>query len=167
MASKNVQKISTSPATLSQLSGLYDQSMKTPDQLTPEEDPAWDLLENASQQTADPMFARNIMRNIRLEAAETKQAWWKSILAPRPALATLAAAACVAVAVISFNNNESPAPANEVADTATPTKVEEPTSNQLTASYEASAELDEIIDPLMLVTYTDESDPTSLEELGL
>jgi len=140
--------------------------MKTPENSSPEEDPSWDLLQHASKQTADPMFAKNIMRSIRLEDAE-QSPWWKSLLTPRLSIAALTAISCIAILAITLNPTTKQS--NPIADstTPTPTQTEQPAIDDVAISYDTPETLDEIIDPLMLISYVDESDAYSLDELGL
>ena len=62
-----------------------------------EDDPVWNLLDKAPPAHAGPLFARNVLREIRL-AAHQPAPWWKRLLAPVP-LTTGALAASAAFAV--------------------------------------------------------------------
>jgi hypothetical protein len=65
-------------------------------------DPVWDLLAQSPPPKAGPMFARNVVRAVRIEAKSTPPGWWarsRAAIMRRPAihLAPLAAAAALAV----------------------------------------------------------------------
>ena len=63
-----------------------------------ENDPVWDLVEQAQAPEANPLFVRNVMREVRL-SSETHRPWWKPLLAPRPILAGSLAAIAVAILI--------------------------------------------------------------------
>ena len=62
-------------------------------------DKVWELLDNASQQEASPLFSRNVMRAVRLEEAASSTPWWK-MLTNMKALVSVGAVAACAIAVI-------------------------------------------------------------------
>jgi len=73
-------------------------------------DKVWELLDNASQQEASPLFSRNVMRAVRLEEAESSTPWWK-MFTNMKALVSVGAVAACAIAVVSVYsgiNNEIP-----------------------------------------------------------
>lgn len=62
-------------------------------------DPVWNLVDQASTAKASPLFARNVMREIRL-GASAPASWWQRLLTPVPLTAgALAAAAAFAILV--------------------------------------------------------------------
>ena len=63
-----------------------------------ENDPVWDLVDQAQAPEANPLFVRNIMREVRL-SSETRRPWWKPLLAPRPILVGSLAAMAVALLI--------------------------------------------------------------------
>ena len=88
---------------------------QTPEQLTEhqltelESDAVWSLLEDAEKGStveASPMFARNVMREIRVNHGETQSSFWQRLMASKVApkftkvTLCLSAAAC-AVLIIS------------------------------------------------------------------
>jgi hypothetical protein len=126
---------------------------------TPENDPAWDLLDKASKQEASPMFSRNVLRAIRLEEQEATP-WWKRSLTPAPIVGTLAtAAACVAL--IISTPSTAPETAPSVA-THQPTTAEN--FAELAEVYFSNDELDSVISPISLIAT---SDSESFNDLDL
>lgn len=91
--------------------------MSANDHNSRDEDPVWDLLDQVPPAQAGPMFARNVMREIRL-AGRSPAPWWKRLLAPVPlAAGAVTVAAVFAVIVASgghapavSDNPDSPAP---------------------------------------------------------
>lgn len=76
-------------------------------------DKVWELLDNASQQEASPLFSRNVMRAVRLEEAASSTPWWK-MLTNMKALVSVGAVAACAIAVISvYSGNNTGIPTNE------------------------------------------------------
>jgi len=73
-----------------------------------ENDAVWNLLDNAEQASpveASPMFARNIMREIRLDSSKDKPAAnHQGIISPAFTKAALALAAAFAIAAIIITN---------------------------------------------------------------
>ena len=65
-------------------------------------DPVWDLLDKAPAPKAGPMFARNVMREIRV-AEEVATPWWKRLLAPVPLTAGAVAAAAAFAIIVAVN----------------------------------------------------------------
>ncbi|MFC4993145.1 hypothetical protein [Rubritalea tangerina] len=123
-----------------------------------DKEPVWDLLDNASTQKADPMFAKNVMRSIRLEETPATP-WWKKCLSPAPVVGTLAtAAACVALILTQQSSTPEKSPETLVA-TSTEDSFEE-----VTASYSASEDFDDIISPISLIA---SNDTNSLSEIDL
>jgi hypothetical protein len=69
-----------------------------------DQDPVWDLVDRAQPLEANPLFSRNVMREIRL-AEDSAIPWWKRLLASKPLVASsLAAVAAVAI-LVSVNTN--------------------------------------------------------------
>ncbi len=84
-----------------------------------ENDTIWTLLENAEKTSpveASPMFARNVMREIRLSTAEVTatQSFWQRIFAPKINKAVFAVGATAACAALAFTmmseQNSEPTP---------------------------------------------------------
>ena len=75
-----------------------------------ENDPVWNLVEEAKPREAGPFFARNVMREIRL-SEEKAAPWWQRLLSPKPLLAgALGTAAAVAIiATLGPDTGDSPA----------------------------------------------------------
>lgn len=71
-----------------------------------EDDPVWNLLDEAPPAKAGPLFARNVLREIRL-SGESPAPWWKRILAPVPLTAGAVAAAAFVVLVALDRPEES------------------------------------------------------------
>lgn len=116
----------------------------------PENDPVWDLLGNASQQEAGPMFSRDVMRSIRLEQQQAP-AWWQRILRPAPVVGTLAtAAACVAL--VFFATTEQP---SEVKPVVAQSDFDESSLGEIAAIFDANDELDDLISPISLLASND------------
>ncbi|GAA5497413.1 hypothetical protein Rhal01_03609 [Rubritalea halochordaticola] len=139
-----------------------------------EKDPVWDLLGAASEQKPSPMFSRNVMRAIRLE--EEPIPFWKRLLAPRPVITGLtAAAACIVLTVALMNDDQSPDQPSVASSPPSPagTNVTDVviTSNaaidQIASEYDVPEDLDDVIDPLMLISVMGDSSDYSLDELGL
>jgi len=63
-----------------------------------ENDPVWDLLDEAKAPGAGPSFVQNVMREVRL-SDEMRLPWWRQLLAPRPILAGSLAALTVALII--------------------------------------------------------------------
>lgn len=113
-------------------------------------DPSWKLLDKASTQQADEMFSRNVMRSIRLEEQESTS-WWKKLLQPTPALATLAtAAACVAL-IVTTQTDTTQSPQHSISSVTTP----EESFEQLTADYQVQDDFDDLISPIALIATND------------
>jgi hypothetical protein len=86
-----------------------------------ENDTVWSLLENAEKaSTAEvsPMFARNIMREIRVSHTETPTSFWQRLMAPKfnKVALSLGAAAC-AVLVITQMTDQNPQEVSPIAST--------------------------------------------------
>jgi hypothetical protein len=114
-------------------------------------DPVWNLLENASEQKASPMFSRDVMRSIRLEAQETTP-WWEKLLSPAPVFGTLAtAAACVAFIVFS-ENPETNTPIPVVAEQSIST---EQGVAILAETVSSEDDFSDLLDPLSLMASND------------
>lgn len=114
-------------------------------------DPVWDLLNNASEQKAGPMFSRDVMRNIRLEKQDTSS-WWERILRPAPIAGTLAVAtACVALV---FFSPDSTAPEAGTIATSETFSTEQGFA-ALTEMVSTEDEFSDLIDPLSLVASND------------
>lgn len=93
--------------------------MSTHHQHDRDQDPVWSLVDQASTTKASPLFARNVMREIRLDAA-TPAPWWTRFLTPVPLTAgALAAAAAFAILVAVQGPDPAPAPVTD-APVATP-----------------------------------------------
>lgn len=67
-----------------------------------DDDPVWDLLDKAPAPKAGPMFARNVMREIRL-SEERSAPWWKRLLAPIPLTAGAVTAAAAFAIIVAAN----------------------------------------------------------------
>lgn len=89
-----------------------------------DKDPVWDLLDQASAPKAGPMFARNVMREIRL-AEQSPAPWWRRLLAPIPLTAGAVTAAAAFAIIVAIDRPDTPiadtpgspdAPAAEVYD---------------------------------------------------
>ncbi|MBP36555.1 MAG: hypothetical protein QF405_09395 [Roseibacillus sp.] len=63
-----------------------------------ENDPVWDLLDEAKAPGAGPLFVRNVMREVRL-SDEIRPPWWRQLLTPRPILAGSLAALTAAILI--------------------------------------------------------------------
>ncbi len=63
-----------------------------------ENDPVWDLLDEAKAPGAGPLFVRNVMREVRL-SDEVRPPWWRQLLTPRPILAGSLAALTAAILI--------------------------------------------------------------------
>jgi hypothetical protein len=88
-----------------------------------ENDAVWNLLEEASPVEASPRFTDDTLRRIRLES-EIPTPWWKSLLSPKPVIATLVTAAAAVVIVVSLPD-QSPEVAEPVAKAAGPIPAED------------------------------------------
>ena len=74
-----------------------------------ENDPVWQLVEEAKPSEAGPFFVRNVMRGVRL-AVENPVRWWQRLLRPKPLLAgALGAAAAVAI-IVTLNSGDTNPP---------------------------------------------------------
>lgn len=116
----------------------------------PDNDPAWDLLGNASQQKANPMFSRDVMRSIRLDLQQPAS-WWQRILRPAPITGTLTtAAACVALALL-------PPTEQPEKDRSIVAQSDENTISlgDIADIFDSSDELDDIICPIDLLASND------------
>lgn len=86
-----------------------------------EKDPVWKLVEDAPPAQAGSLFARNVMREVRL-SHEKRLRWWHSLLAPIPlAAGGLAAVAAALILVVGSEPSsdevaEEPSPAVEPAE---------------------------------------------------
>ena len=125
--------------------------MNGPEQNDWENDPVWTLVDDAKAPEAGPMFARNVMREIRLSEQE-RTPWWKSLLSPKPLVAgALAAAAAVAViASLDFGPAEGPGVAE------TPSAPEAPPVVQ---------EVDDLLNEELLMTASEDPSVFSDEAL--
>lgn len=134
-----------------------------------EKDPVWDLLDAASKQEPSPLFSRNVMRAIRLETEHVPL--WKRMLSPRPALASLAAvAACTTITLAILqqqpdSTNVTPSPV--VSSASSPDTSQASAIDQIASEYNVPEDLDDIIDPLMLISVMVDSSDYSLDELDL
>jgi len=96
--------------------------MKTPRQLHNlpdfdadlDNDPVWDLLDDAPAQDPTPRFAQDLVRRARLEGQATSS-WWNSLFSPK-ALIGMATAACACVAIVLSLPSETPSDPAPVAD---------------------------------------------------
>ena len=95
------------------------------------EDEVWDLLGKASQEEASPMFSRNVLRAIRIEEEEAKEAnvsWWQRIFAGKRAFA-LAGGVAAGLAVVAAVTQLTKAPENsELVASSSPTSTAPTTS---------------------------------------
>lgn len=136
-----------------------------------EKDPVWDLLAQASEQKASPMFSRDVMRSIRLEEQKASSTWWKALFTPTTAVATIAVTCLALVATTQLSNNDE-------ANSEPPTIVQTPAETTLppadtavaafdefAASYQVDEEIDDIISPLTLIATSDTSDFYTLEDM--
>jgi len=96
-----------------------------------ENDPVWDLVDQAQAPEANPLFVRDVMREVRL-SSETRRPWWKPLLAPRPIL--VGSLAAMAVALLIAVGPEQPD--QVTADDPHPGEVLEPQVPQLDALLE-------------------------------
>ena len=64
-----------------------------------ENDPVWDLVDQAQSPKVNPLFVRNVMREVRL-FNETRRPWWQQLLTPKPILAGSLAALAVAILIV-------------------------------------------------------------------
>lgn len=119
----------------------------------PEQDPVWDLLGHASKHEADPMFARNVMRSIRLEA--DTPSLWQRLCAPRPMFAALTGVAACAIAAVIVVIQPDPRPESVSPITAS-TSDTEVIFDEIAQSYDAPKDMDEIIIPVSF-TRTDDT----------
>ena len=73
-----------------------------------DQDPVWNLLEDAPLQEPGPRFAQDLVRRARLEG-QGSNPWWKALLSPKP-LVGMAAASCACAAIIVSLPNETSDP---------------------------------------------------------
>lgn len=73
-----------------------------------EDDPVWNLLDEAPAPKAGPFFARNVLREIRV-AEHTPVPWWKRLLSPAPLTGAAVAAAAAFVVLAALDRPDSPA----------------------------------------------------------
>ena len=76
-----------------------------------ENDPVWNLLNNAEAINPSPSFVQDTLRRVRLEVAEQKSPWWRALFAPKPLMGVAGAALAAIAIVISLPS--SPAPSDE------------------------------------------------------
>jgi len=69
-------------------------------------DPVWTLVDQARTAKAGPLFARNVMREIRL-GEQSPTPWWKRLIAPVPLTAGALAATAFAI-LMSIDRPEPP-----------------------------------------------------------
>ena len=84
-------------------------------------DPVWNLLDQAPAPKVGPLFARNVMREIRL-GEQSPAPWWKRLLAPVPLTAGAVTAAAAFAIIVAIDRPDTPiadvpdTPATEVYD---------------------------------------------------
>jgi hypothetical protein len=70
-------------------------------------DPVWDLLDQAPTPKAGPLFARNVMREIRI-GEDSPAPWWRRLLAPVPLTAGAVAAAAAFAIIVAIDRPDTP-----------------------------------------------------------
>jgi len=83
-----------------------------------ENDPVWELVDQASTASPSPTFVQDTLRRARLEG-QTTTPWWRKVLSPKPLMVS-AAAACAAIAVL-VSLDPDPVSESLTADSAVPT----------------------------------------------
>ena len=111
-----------------------------------ENDPVWNLVDEAKPRQAGPLFVRNVMREVRL-MDETPVRWWQQLLTPKPILAGSLGALAVAI-LIAVNGG----PQNEIVEHPQPAPA-------------AITELDDMVAAEMLTQAAE--DPTVLTDEAL
>ena len=91
-----------------------------------ENDPVWVLIDKAEVPEVNPLFVRNVMREVRL-VNEARLPWWKHLLAPKPALAG-SLAAVTALILITANPDH---PTKETGNDVRTSAIAEPQIPQL------------------------------------
>ena len=84
-----------------------------------DQDPVWDLLDDAPPQEPGPRFAQDLVRRARLEGQGGK-AWSKALFSPKP-LIGMATAACACAAILASFPTETSDPAPVVVSPQPPT----------------------------------------------
>ncbi len=123
-----------------------------------ENDGVWSVLDQAPKQDAspasNPMFARNVMREI-LQMEEDTQPWWKSIFSIKFAKALLPSAAiagATAACIVAFTGTSTPSSTNLVENSDSQTTIVTFTIEEITeisdslASSEVDAFTQEMLD---------------------
>ena len=131
-------------------------------------DKVWELLDNASQQEASPLFSRNVMRAVRLEEAESSTPWWK-MLTNMKALVSVGAVAACAIAVISvYSGNNTAIPINDDSFAGTPDPITEEVTtdipSELISDMETYVANDEFVSEI-LVNLVENPDLLSADEM--
>jgi len=124
------------------------------------DDPVWKLLEHASETKPGPMFARDVVRRVRLEESTGRPSWrnrLRSLLSPRVALGGAALAGAAALAFALLPEPSSPPPAAKTA-TMAPLRAE---------AFDPVSEMKEVeyFGQLMAVTDPGELDDEALADL--
>lgn len=78
-----------------------------------DQDPVWNLLDEAPVQEPSPRFAQDLVRQARLEG-QGSTPWWKTLFSPKP-LIGVATAACACVALVLSFPGESTADPEPIA----------------------------------------------------
>ena len=75
-----------------------------------DQDPVWNLFDEAPLQEPGPRFAQDLVRRARLEG-QGGNPWWKALSSPKPLIGmATAACACAAIIVSIPNETSDPAP---------------------------------------------------------
>ena len=66
---------------------------------TDNEDPVWELLDQVPPHQASPLFARNVVRAVRLDRDQAQVPWWKKLTSRKSMIILTSCAACAMAAL--------------------------------------------------------------------
>ncbi|NIP96054.1 MAG: hypothetical protein GWO24_22495 [Akkermansiaceae bacterium] len=115
-----------------------------------ENDPVWNLVDEAKPSKAGPFFVRNVMREVRL--AEGKPArWWRGLLSPKPILAGALGVAAAITIIASLGPEQPEAPGIGQTEPTVPSPLDELVAEEmlLEAAEDPSAFSDEALMALL------------------